>query len=42
MDVFAEIGRRIVGALDSLKADGKLPAELSLANVVAFRRSRAT
>ena len=40
MDVFAEIGRRIVGALETLKAEGKLPADLSLANVAAPEEPR--
>ena len=40
MDVFAEVGRRIVAALEALKAEGKLPADLSLANVAAPEEPR--
>ena len=40
MDVFAEIGRRIVAALEKLKSEGKLPAALSLANVSAPEEPR--
>ncbi len=40
MDVFAEVGRRIVAALEALKAEGRLPADLSLANVQAPEEPR--
>ena len=40
MDVFAEIGRRIVSALQGLKADGKLPADTSLDAVAAPEEPR--
>ena len=35
MNIFADIEQRIVAALDALKADGKLPADLAIAGIEA-------
>ena len=40
MNVFAEVGQRIVAALDQLKAEGKLPADLPLDTVQAPEEPR--
>ena len=36
MNIFADIEKRIVAALEALKADGTLPADLALANIEAM------